>query len=230
LIKPTLCDSKRKIFNKIKIVCAIDQQSRFILRQLMGGPMSYNILAISGSPRKNGNTELLVDAAIEPFTDNGHSVQPFFLSQKNVAPCIACEACSKDGICAVKDDAREILENITSFDAVIVGSPVYFRNVTAQLLSLFTRFHSLAHRHPFKDRVSFGGAIAVGGSPNSQGITLNIIYNFLLSMGIICVPAKLNGVSVVARERGEVLNQPESLNNANILGRNILNVLKGIKQ
>ena len=192
--------------------------------------MSFNILAISGSPRKKGNTELLIKAAIEPFTGNGHTVQPFFLSQKKVAPCIACEACAKDGMCAVKDDAQEILKKITSFDAVIVGSPVYFRNVSAQLLSFFTRFHSIAHRHPFKDRICFGGAIAVGGSPNSQGITLNIIHNFLLSMGIICVPAKLNGVSVVARERGEVLNQPESLNNAKILGRNILNVLNGTKR
>ena len=191
--------------------------------------MAFNILAISGSPRKKGNTELLVKAAIEPLTADGHTVQQFFLSQKKVAPCIACDACSKDGICVVKDDALDILEKITSYDAVIVGSPVYFRNITAQLLSLFTRFHSLAHRHPFKNLICFGGAIAVGGSPNSQGITLNIIHNFFLSMGLICVPATLNGVSVVARERGEVLNQPESLNNANILGRNILNLLQRIK-
>jgi multimeric flavodoxin WrbA len=188
--------------------------------------MSFNILAISGSPRKKGNTEILVKAAIEAFTGSGHSVQQFFLSEKSVAPCIACEACSEDGICAVTDDAQEILENITSYNAVIVGSPVYFRNITAQLQSLFTRFHSIVHRHPFKDRICFGGAIAVGGSPNSQGITLGIIHNFFLSLGLICVPAKLNGVSVVAREKGEVLDQPESLNNARILGRNILNVLK----
>jgi multimeric flavodoxin WrbA len=191
--------------------------------------MSFNILAISGSPRKKGNTELLVKAAIEPFADNGHTVQRFFLSEKRAAPCIACEACSKDGVCAVEDDAHEVLQKITSFDAVIVGSPVYFRNVTGQLLALFTRFHSLSHRRPFKDRICFGGAIAVGGSPNSQGITLSVIHNFFLSLGLICVPGKLNGVSVVARERGEVSNQPESLNTAGILGKNILNVLKTTK-
>ena len=63
--------------------------------------MAFNILAISGSPRKKGNTELLVTAAIEPFRDEGHTVQEFFLSEKKVAPCIACDACGKDGICVV---------------------------------------------------------------------------------------------------------------------------------
>jgi multimeric flavodoxin WrbA len=167
----------------------------------------------------------LVQAAVEPIVTAGHTVHHFFLSHKKVAPCIACDACHEDGVCVVQDDARKLLEAILLYDALLVGSPVYFRNVTAQLLGLFTRFHSIAHQHPFKNRLCFGGAIAVGGSPSSQGITLNIIYNFFLSMGILCVPARLNGVSVVAREKGEVLHQPESLNSAKILGRNILNVL-----
>jgi multimeric flavodoxin WrbA len=192
--------------------------------------MTFNILAVSGSPRKKGNTDILVKAAVEPIVADGHSVHRFFLSHKKVAPCIACDACHKDAKCVVKDDAQELLERIHSYDAVIVGSPVYFRNISAQLLALFTRFHSIAHQRPFRDKLCFGGAIAVGGSPNSQGITLSIIHNFFLSLGIICVPAKLNGVSVVAREKGEVLNQPESLDNAGILGQNILKVLnKGVK-
>lgn len=187
--------------------------------------MAYKILAVSGSPRKKGNTELLLQAAVEPLTAQGHTVHPFLLSQKKVAPCIACEGCAKTGVCVQKDDALEILETITSYQAVLVGSPVYFRNISAQLLAFFTRFHSLAHHRPFRDRLCFGGAVAVGGSPNSQGITLNIIHNFFLSMGLVCVPAALNGVSVVARERGEVLNQPASLETAKVLGRNILRIL-----
>lgn len=192
--------------------------------------MPYKILAVSGSPRKKGNTELLLQAAVEPLAAAGHTIEPFLLSHKKVAPCIACEACSKDGVCVQEDDAREILESITSYDALLVGSPVYFRNISAQLLAFFTRFHSLAHSRPFKDRLCFGGGIAVGGSPNSQGITLNIIHNFFLSLGLVCVPAVLNGVSVVARERGEVMNQPESLENAKVLGRNILRMLDVIHQ
>ena len=186
----------------------------------------FNVLAVSGSPRKEGNTELLINAALEPFIKEGHSVQKFFMSGKSVAPCNACEACAEDGVCIINDDYQEVLEKLFLCDAMILGSPVYSRNITGQLLSLFNRNHCITHKRPFKDKICFGGAIAVGGSPNSQGITLTVLHNFLLSLGVCCVPAILNGVSVVAREKGAVLSQPKSLNEAKVLGENILRTLK----
>ena len=189
----------------------------------------FNILAVSGSPRSEGNTELLLNAALEPLIQGGHAVHKFFMSGKSVGPCNACEACAEDGVCVIEDDQQELLEKLSFCDAMIVGSPVYNRNITAQLLAVFNRLHCITHKRPFKDRICFGGAIAVGGSPNSQGITLNILHNFLLSLGVCCVPAVLNGVSVVARKKGEVLAQPKSLHDANILGENILRLLKKTK-
>jgi len=189
----------------------------------------FSILAVSGSPRKEGNTEILVNAALEPLAKEGSRINRFFLSEKKIAPCNACDACAESGICIVDDDWQELHDLILNTDAVIVGSPVYNRNITAQLLATFNRFHSITHHRPFKNKLCFGGAIAVGGSPNSQGITLNIIHNFFLSLGICCVPAVLNGVSVVARRKGEVLNQPKSLDDARVLGENILKVLKKVK-
>jgi multimeric flavodoxin WrbA len=191
-----------------------------------GGMAMFKIVAVSGSPRKKGNTEILVNAALEPLVQDGCRVHKFFLSGKKVAPCKACDACEKDGVCVIKDDHQEFLEKLIHCDAVILGSPVYNRNITSQLLAVFNRCHAITHRRPFKDRICFGGAIAVGGSTNSQGITLNVLYNFFLSIGICAVPAVLNGVSAVARKKGEVLNQPKSLQDARILGENILRVLK----
>jgi multimeric flavodoxin WrbA len=188
----------------------------------------FNILAVSGSPRKEGNTELLINKALEPFIKEGHAVQKFFMSGKSVAPCCACDACEEDGVCVVEDDYQEFQEQLLRCDAIILGSPVYNRNITGQLLSLFNRNHSITHRRPFKNRICFGGAIAVGGAPNSPGITLTILHNFLLSLGVCCVPAVLNGVSVVAREKGAVLSQPRSLGDAKVLGENILRILKPI--
>jgi multimeric flavodoxin WrbA len=186
----------------------------------------FNVLAISGSPRKEGNTELLINQALEPFIKEGHRVQKFFMSGKSVAPCNACDACEKDSICIIKDDYQEFQEKILQCDAIIMGSPVYSRNISGQLLSLFNRNHCITHNRPFKDKICFGGAIAVGGSPNSQGITLTVLHNLLLSLGVCCVPAVLNGVSVVAREKGAVLSQPKSLSDAKVLGDNILRILK----
>ena len=188
--------------------------------------MMFNVLAVSGSPRKAGNTELLIDAALEPFIEGGHNIHKFFLSGKSAAPCNACDVCEEDGVCVIEDDYQEFQEQLFRCDAMILGSPVYNRNITGQLQSLFNRNHCIAHRRPFKDRICFGGAIAVGGAPNSPGVVLNILHSALLSLGIYCVPAVLNGVSVVARDKGAVLSQPKSLGDARVLGGNILQVLQ----
>ena len=189
----------------------------------------FNILGISGSPRRNGNTEILVKAALEPFIVEGHSVQSFFLSERKVSPCQACEKCAQEGICAVKDDLQWLLEKMNICDALIIGSPVYMRNITAQLKAVFDRLHCVFQRQPFKGKV--GGAIAVGGAPaNAQGTVLNIIYSFLLSFGIYCVPSVVNGVSVVAAQKGEVRSQTKSLQEVKVLGENILTVLKSLNR
>ena len=185
----------------------------------------FKILTISGSPRKGGNTEILLEAALQPFAEAGHRIETFHLSDKTVAPCIACEKCSADGVCFIDDDMPLLLDRVSSCDAVIVGSPVYNRNATAQLMAVFNRFHCVIKKRPLQGRIVFGGAIAVGGAPNSQGIVLNTIYNFLLSLGVCCVPGALNGVSVVAREKGEVRTQPKSLQEARILGENLKTLL-----
>lgn len=189
--------------------------------------MKFNVLGISGSPRKGGNNEILVKAALEPFIQEKHQTRTFFLSKKKVAPCMACDKCFKKGKCVVDDDFQSLYKMVDSADALIVGSPVYMRNVSGQLKCLFDRFHCAHHSQPFQGKI--GGAIAVGGAPNSQGIVLNVIYNFFLSFGIYCVPAGINGVSVVVREKGKVLEMPESLAQARKLGENLLSVLHKIK-
>lgn len=189
----------------------------------------FNILGISGSPRSGGNTEILIEAALEPFVEDGHRVHKFFLSHRKVLPCDACEACRENGECHIKDDMQWLLETLSICDALVIGSPVYMRNITSQLKAVFDRFHCVLFRFPFKGKI--GGAIAVGGAPaNAQGTVLNIIYSFFLSLGIYCVPAVINGVSVVALEKGEVRNKRESLKAANVLGENMLNLLKRLEK
>jgi multimeric flavodoxin WrbA len=187
----------------------------------------FTVLAVSGSPRKGGNTEILLKTALEPLARAGHKTQAFFLSQKKVAPCRACDKCLKKGRCIVKDDFQELYQMVDSCDALLVGSPVYMRNVSAQLKAVFDRFHCAHHSQPFRGKL--GGALAVGGAPNSQGIVLGAIHNFFLSFGMYCVPGHVNGVSVVAREKAEVLRQPASLAEARELGDNILALLSKIK-
>lgn len=188
------------------------------------------ILSISGSPRKNGNTEILVEHALKPFQEAGWEIQRFFMSEKVIRPCVACDSCQKTGSCIIMgDDGASLLEAYLQCDAIIIGSPAYYRNVTAQLKALFDRSYSFGRHKPLKGKP--GGAIAVGrGEGGGQSLVLSIIYNYFLSMGAICVPGELNGLSARADGYGDIIKQEKRLRQAGILGENILKyalLLKG---
>jgi len=184
-----------------------------------------NVMGISGTPRKKGNSEILLRSALKPFEDNGWNVKIFLLSELKINPCTGCESCRETGTCIIDDDMQLIYDAFRRCNAIIVSSPVYYRNVSAQLLSVFDRHYAVKGEQPLGGK--FGGAIAVGrGTTGGQGITLNAIYRWMLSCGIICVPGELNGVTAVADEPGDILNQPNRLKQAEILGSNILKVAK----
>ncbi|MBF0388861.1 MAG: flavodoxin family protein [Desulfamplus sp.] len=90
------------------------------------------ILALTGSPRKDGNTERLVKAIIAGAQGKGAEVNYYDLSQLNIAGCKACMYCKSNDGCAVKDDMLPLLQEILTADAVILGSPVYMWQFSAQ--------------------------------------------------------------------------------------------------
>ena len=89
------------------------------------------LLGIVGSPRKNGNTEILVKEAFKPAIEAGWQTDLFLMSEKEVAPCDACSGCFKTGSCVIKDDMQELYKLLDQADAVIWASPVYFGSVSA---------------------------------------------------------------------------------------------------
>ena len=92
-----------------------------------------NILILSGSPRKSGNTELLVEAFAKG-AERQHQVEVVSVRDVKVNPCVGCNACFKsDGICAQKDDMAVIYEKMSQADMLVIASPVYFYGLSAQL-------------------------------------------------------------------------------------------------
>ena len=180
------------------------------------------VIGISGSPRKDGNTEILVRQALKPFNEKDWVVTEFFLSSKTINPCMGCETCNETGECAIEgDDMALLINEFESCDVLIIGSPVYYRNVTAQLKALFDRSFCFRNRKLLEGML--GGAIAVGrGEGGGQSLALSIIHNYYLSSGAICVPGELNGLSARADKPGDILQQENRLRQARILGENIL--------
>jgi len=179
------------------------------------------ILGISGTPRKGGNSEILLSAALEPFAEVNWEIKRIMLSEKTVQMCTGCDSCRENQICRINDDMTDIYEAFEWCDALIISSPCYWRNVPAQLKAVFDRTYAKQHI-PLKGKL--GGAIAVGNSTSGGGQTnvLTAIYNFFLSNGMLCVPGELNGVTASAGEPGSILSQPHRLEQARVLGRNII--------
>lgn len=144
------------------------------------------IMGIVGSPRKEGNTENLVKEALKAAGDTGAEIELVRLGSAEIEPCVACDICKATGECAIYDDMGEILEKMVKADGFIIGSPVYFGNVTSQLKMLMDRSRPL--RMDFKLKNKVGGAIATGGSRNGgQETTIAAIHEFLLIQDAIIV-------------------------------------------
>lgn len=101
--------------------------------------MSKNILILSGSPRKGGNSDLLCDEFMKGALESGNQVEKIFLRSKKVAPCNACYACKDGGQCAIKDDMNEILDKMQAADVIVMASPVYFYSIDAQMKAVIDR-------------------------------------------------------------------------------------------
>ena len=97
-----------------------------------------NILIISGSPRKNGNSDTLCDQFAKGASGAGHQVEKIFLGDKKLGFCTACYACQNEK-CPQQDDAAWIAEKMLTADVIVLSTPVYFYTMSAQLKTLIDR-------------------------------------------------------------------------------------------
>jgi multimeric flavodoxin WrbA len=102
-----------------------------------------NILILSGSPRKGGNTDLLVEAFVKGASQKHHA-EVVSVHDYKVNPCMGCNACfvNKDNTCVQKDDMAIIYEKMAHADMLVIASPVYFYGISAQLKTIIDRLHN----------------------------------------------------------------------------------------
>jgi len=120
--------------------------------------MGKNILAIVGSPRIGGNTELLTDAFIKGALENGHTAQKILLGKIKVNGCTACGQCYKNGVpCVQNDGMQQIYPLFDKANIIVWASPLYYRQFSAQLMAVINRLHPISHPDvlsvPFKECV-----------------------------------------------------------------------------
>lgn len=96
-------------------------------------------IVINGSPRRNGNTDLLAAEFVKGLVNGGAEIEEIYTSAINIAPCSGCLYCESSGECTIQDDMQECYKKITESDIIIITSPIYFASVTAQLKTFIDR-------------------------------------------------------------------------------------------
>lgn len=104
--------------------------------------MNKQVLIISASPRKHGNSDLLCDQFTAGAKDAGNYVEKIRVQEKNISFCLGCMACQGNGgTCVLKDDMAGILKKMTAADVIVMATPVYFYTMNAQMKTLIDRAH-----------------------------------------------------------------------------------------
>mgnify|MGYP005757406041 CR=1 FL=1 len=101
--------------------------------------MSKNVLIISSSPRKGGNSDVLCDQFAKGAEGAGNTVEKICLRDKKIDYCNGCSVCIKGKPCPQKDDATEIIQKIIDSDVIVMATPVYFYTMSAQMKTLIDR-------------------------------------------------------------------------------------------
>ena len=121
-----------------------------------------HIAAILGSMRKKGNTEILLDKALDEAQKNEATVSKLTLRELSIAPCDGCGACFKKGECIIKDDMETVYSEMKQADGIIWATPVYFWSMSAATKLAMDRTYALAFpKLQLMNKV--GGLIMVAG-------------------------------------------------------------------
>ncbi len=122
-----------------------------------GQERKIKVLGIAGSPRQDGNTDLLLEEALRGAAGEGAEVKAIFLRDLNIAPCRHCDGCLKTGRCVVEDDMQWIHTELRGLDRFILASPIFFMGLTAQTKAMIDRCQALwVLKYVLKLPVTFG--------------------------------------------------------------------------
>ncbi|NMB79019.1 MAG: flavodoxin family protein [Methanomicrobiales archaeon] len=182
------------------------------------------VLAINGSPRKDGNTSTLIRTILGELEKAGIETETIQLGGKKVHGCMACMKCfeNRDGKCVIDDDlVNTCIKKMVKADGIILGSPVYFLDVTSEMKALIDRagFISYANGHPLQGKIG-NAAVAVRRAGASR--TADTMLHFFLANDMLIPGLPVIGIG---RDIGDVERDEEGIGHAHHVGQMMARLL-----
>jgi multimeric flavodoxin WrbA len=139
------------------------------------------IVGIQSSPRgKHSNTLKLLNSALDGAAETGADIESIDIAKMNIKYCTACNSCQETGVCVIKDDYEIVLKKLLDADGIVLSSPNYITNVTAQLKTMFDRSPLVIHEQLFDGKYSL--SLTTAGS-DELDFVLGIMDNFMVHCG-----------------------------------------------
>ena len=174
------------------------------------------ILALIGSPRKGGNTDILVDQILKGSKTKGHTAVKLYLYKYRITPCMDCRSCKKgDHVCTMKDGMQQIYPKMMGADLIVFGTPIYYYGPTGQMKLLVDRMRPYG-------ATGLKGKKGIIVAPSAEGAKCcgPLIKMFRLSFDYLGVEfaGKILGT---AYEKGEILQDKQEMKKAYQLGASL---------
>ena len=189
------------------------------------------VIAFNGSARKDGNTAIMIKHAFKELEAEGIKTELVQLAGEKIQGCIACYKCfsAKNGRCAVTDDiVNDCIAKMEQADGIILGSPTYFADCTAQIKALIERagFVSRANGEMFKRKV---GAAVVAVRRSGAIHTFDTLNHFFTIGQMIIVGSSYWNIGL-GREIGDVEKDEEGMKTMSVLGKNMAWLMKKVQE
>ena len=193
------------------------------------------ILAIVGSPRKKGNTDILIDKVLEGVKSEDVEIEKIYLSDYVIKECIGCEQCNNDCRCVIEDDMQKIYIKLEEADALVIGSPTYYYNVSGITKMFIDRLYAY-NAFDNEDRsvwlspneifgIKYAVTVAVCEQENyaDMGVTSDVMKMSIQAIGYRVVKS-VKGLFLF--KKGEAEQNIELLEEAREAGKKLLKTIK----
>ncbi|MEW5803340.1 MAG: flavodoxin family protein [bacterium] len=184
-----------------------------------------SLIALCGSPRLRGNTDLLAEACLQGALEAGLKGEKIRLNELHIKPCQECGGCQYTGVCVIQDDMQEIFSALRQAGGVIVASPVFFGSVTAQTKTAIDRSQCCWVAKYLLKKPFFPSAAKIPGVFLSAG-GMNKYQYFQNAQQIVKIWFTIMNIRPVSQlfysgidQKGEILKHPFAIQEASRLGR-----------